>query len=129
LGLHWNTPVYHDGHLYAFDGRNEPDAFFKCVELKTARLKWSRDERWAPHSSPQPPVFGRGSAILADGKLIALGEGGLLGLFRLNPEKPEELARWQVPELRYPCWAAPVLSAKKVYLRSEDRLVCVEFAR
>jgi outer membrane protein assembly factor BamB len=129
LGLHWNTPVYHDGHLYAFDGRNEPDAFFKCVELKTAKLKWSRDERWAPHSSPQPPVYGRGSAILADGKLIALGEGGLLGLFRVNSEKPEELARWQVPELRYPCWAAPVLSAKKVYLRSEDRLVCVEFAR
>jgi outer membrane protein assembly factor BamB len=129
LGLHWNTPVLHDGHLYAFDGRNEPDAFFKCVELKTAKVKWSRDERWSPHSSPQPPVFGRGSAIMADGKLIALGEGGLLGLFRVNPEKPQELARWQVPDLRYPCWAAPVLSAKKVYLRSEDRLVCVEFTR
>jgi outer membrane protein assembly factor BamB len=129
LGIHWNTPVYHDGHLYAFDGRNEPDAFFKCVELKTATLKWSRDERWPPHSSPQPPVYGRGSAIMADGKLIALGEGGLLGLFRVNPAKPEELARWQVPELHYPCWAAPVLSEKRLYLRSEDRLVCVDLAK
>jgi outer membrane protein assembly factor BamB len=128
LGIHWNTPVFHDGHLYAFDGRNEPDATFKCVELKTARLKWSRDERWAPHSSPQPPVYGRGSAILADGKLIALGEGGLLGLFRVNPDRPEELARWQVPDLRYPCWVAPVLSRKRLYLRSEDRLVCLDLA-
>jgi outer membrane protein assembly factor BamB len=129
LGIHWNTPVYHNGHLYAFDGRNEPDATFKCVELKTARLKWSRDERWAPHSSPHPPVYGRGSVILADGKLIALGEGGLLGLFRLNPDKPEELARWQVPDLHYPCWAAPVLSRKRLYLRSEDRLVCLNLAK
>jgi hypothetical protein len=35
----------HDGFLYAFSGRNEPDAQFNCVELKTGRLKWSRDER------------------------------------------------------------------------------------
>lgn len=129
LAIHWNTPVYHEGHLYAFDGRNEPDAFFKCVELQTAKLKWSRDERWAPHSSPQPNVYGRGSAIMADGKLIVLGEGGLLGLFKVSPEKPEELARWQVPELHYPCWAAPVLSRKKLYLRSENRLVCVDLAK
>lgn len=129
LGIHWNTPVYHKGHLYAFDGRNEPDAFFKCVELKTAKVKWSRDERWRPHSSPQPPVYGRGSAVMADGKLIVLGEGGLLGLFKVNPAKAEELARWQVPDLHYPCWAAPVLSHKKVYLRSEDRLVCVELGK
>jgi len=129
LGIHWNTPVHHDGVLYAFDGRNEPDAFFKCVELKTARVKWSRDERWQAHSSPQPPVYGRGSAVMAEGKLIALGEGGLLGIFKVNAGKPEELARWQVPDLRYPCWAAPVLSRKKVYLRSENRLVCVDFAK
>jgi hypothetical protein len=66
---------------------------------------------------------------MADGKLIALGEGGLLGLFRVNPEKPEELARWQVPDLRYPCWAAPVLSEKRLFLRSEDRLVCIDLAK
>jgi len=30
-----------------------------------------------------------------------------------------------VPQLQFPCWAAPVLSRKKLYLRSEDRLVCL----
>ena len=74
-------------------------------------------------------VYGRGSAILADGKLIALGEGGLLGLFRPNPKRPEELSRWQAPMLGYPCWAAPVLSRKKLYLRSEDRLACFSLAK
>ena len=80
-------------------------------------------------SAPQPSVYGRGSAILADGKLIVLGEGGKLGLFALNPKQPEEICSWQVPQLHYPCWAGPVLSHKRLYLRSEDRLVCLDLSR
>jgi outer membrane protein assembly factor BamB len=129
LELHWTTPILHDGHLYAFSGRNEPDASFRCVEFATGSLRWERDESWRRRSGPPPNTFGRGSAILADGKLIALGEAGLLGLFRPNPERLEELGRWQVSEMRYPCWAGPVLSEKRVYLRSEDRLICLDFAR
>lgn len=96
LEIHFSTPVLLDGFLYAFSGRNEPDATFRCVELQTGALRWSRDEGWPAHSTRQPNVFGRGSAILAEGKLIVLGEGGRLGLFRPNPEKPEELCAWQV---------------------------------
>jgi outer membrane protein assembly factor BamB len=129
LEIHWTTPIYHDGYLYAFSGRNEPDARFRCVELKTGKLMWDRDESWPPHSARQPPVYGRGSAVMADDKLIVLGEGGLLGLFKVNPQKPEEISRWQLPELHYPCWAAPVLSRKRLYLRSEDRLVCLNLAK
>ena len=129
LEIHFNTPVMHDGFLYAFSGRNEPDATFRCVELKTGRLAWSRDESFPAHSAKQPAVYGRGSAILADGKLIALGEGGKLGLFRPNSAKTDEICSWQVPQLHYPCWAAPVLSRKKLYLRSEDRLVCLDLAK
>ena len=119
----------HDGYLYAFSGRNEPDATFRCVEFKTGKLMWSRDERWRAHSSAQPPVYGRGSAILADGKLIVLGEGGKLGLFALNPRQPDELYAWQIPQLRYPSWTAPVLAHKKLYLRSEERLLCFDLSR
>jgi outer membrane protein assembly factor BamB len=129
LEIHWNTPVLHDGYLYAFSGRNEPDATFRCVEFNTGRLQWSRDERWRSHSSPQPDVYGRGSAVLADGRLIVLGEGGKLGLFLPNPQRPEEICSWQVPQLHYPCWAAPVLSRKLLFLRSEDHLVCLDLSR
>ena len=103
-------------------------AFFRCVEFGTGKVRWERDERWAKHSTKQPKVYGRGSIVLADGKLIVLGEGGLRGLFSASPEKPVELARWQVPELHYPCWAAPVLSERRLYLRSEDRLVCLDLS-
>jgi outer membrane protein assembly factor BamB len=130
LELHWNTPIYHNGYLYAFSGRNEPDAHFRCVEFKTGKLMWDRDEHWQSHSTPSPDVYGRGSSIMADGKLIVLGEGGLLGLFKLNPQQPEEeVSRFQVSQLHYPCWAGPILSKKRLYLRSEDRLLCFSLAK
>ena len=129
LEVHWSTPIYHDGFLYAFSGRNEPDARFRCVELKTGKLMWDRDERWASHSTRTPAFYGRGSCIRAEGKLIVLGEGGLLGLFKSNPQRPEEVCRYQVPQLHYPCWAAPVLSHKRLYLRDENHLVCLNLAR
>ena len=126
MEVHWNTPVLVDGYLYGFSGRNEPDASFRCVELKTGKLMWSRDEGWPAHSAKQPGVYGRGSPIFADGKIIALGEGGRLGMFRPNPKQAEEMCAWQVPALKYPTWAGPVLSEKRLFLRSEDRLVCVD---
>ena len=129
LETHWSTPIYHDGFLFSFSGRNEPDSRFRCIELKTGKVMWDLDESWRPHSTLTPSVYGRGSCIVADGKLIALGEGGILGLFKLNPKEPEEICRSQIPQLHHPCWAAPVLSRKKLYLRSEDHLVCLDLAK
>ena len=129
LEIHWTTPILHDGYLYAFTGRNEPDAQFRCVELKTGKIKWNREERWRAYSTKQPKVYGRGSALMADGKLFVLGEGGLLGLFEVNPDEPVELARYQVPELHYPCWAAPILSDKRLYIRSEGYLICFDVSK
>ena len=129
LEMHWSTPIYDGGYLYGFSGRNEPDARFRCIEFKTGKLLWERDERWAPHSTPTPDVFGRASAILADGKLIALGEGGLLGIFKPDISRPLEICRFQVPGLHHPCWTAPVLFNQRLYLRSEDRLVCLQFSK
>jgi outer membrane protein assembly factor BamB len=127
LEIHWSTPIYQNGYLYAFTGRNEPDAHFRCVEYKTGNIKWDRDERW--RHGDEGTTYGRGSAIMAEGKLIVLGETGILGIFRVNPEKPEELARFQMPQLKYPCWPAPVLSDKRLYLRSENKLLCLDFAK
>ena len=136
LEMHWTRPVLTGGHLFAFTGRNEPDAHFRCVEFATGAVKWDRDEGWPNgghaklRAGDTPPnVFGRGSAILADGKLIALGEAGLLGLFKPNADKVEELSRWQVPKLAYPCWAAPALANGRLYLRDESWVVCYDLHR
>ncbi len=136
LEIHWTRPVLHDGRLYAFSGRNEPDARFRCVDFASGKLNWDRAEGWpnGGHSKQRagesaPNVFGRAAAILADGKLIALGESGLLGFFRPGADKLDEIARWQVPHLAYPCWTAPILANRLLYLRDEDRLVCYDLAK
>ncbi len=129
MELHWTTPICLDGYLYACSGRNEPDARMRCVEFKTGKLMWDVDESWPAHSTLTPTVYGRGSSILADGKLITLGEGGILGLFKPSPAKPEEICHCQLPQLHYPSWAAPILAHKKLYLRGEGRLVCIDLAK
>ena len=129
LEVHWTTPVLHDGNLYAFSGRYEPDARFHSVEMATGKLVWDQDESWRKSYLAPPEKYGRGSAILADHKLIVMGEAGQLGLFRPNPVMPEEISKFQVPEMKYPCWTAPVLSNHKLYLRSESRLICYDLKK
>src|SRR4030095_6097108 len=39
FGLHWNTPIYRDGYLYGFDGRNEPDSSLACTDVTNDRKR------------------------------------------------------------------------------------------
>jgi hypothetical protein len=134
LEMHWSRPILEKGHLYGFSGRNEPDARFRCVSWADGVLKWDRFEGWpnAGHSKlregEKPPEFyGRGSLLLAGGKLVALGEAGRLGLFDLDEVKARELGYWQVPGLAYPCWTGPVIANRKLYLRDESLLMCLDW--
>lgn len=135
MEMHWSRPVLHQGHLYGFSGRNEPDAQLRCVRWSDGKVFWDRYEGWPnpghsklrPDEKP-PEFFGRGSFILAGEKLVALGECGRLGLFEPTPEKVTELGTWQVPGLQYPCWAGPVLAQKRLFLRDESLLLCLDWA-
>ena len=64
----------------------------------------------------------------------ALGEDGMLRLLKVNPKSTKKSPRLEVqrspkrnqPLLEYPCWAAPVLAHGLLYVRGNDRLVCLE---
>ncbi len=135
LEMHWSRPVLWDGYLFAFSGRNEPDARFRCVQWEDGKLQWDRYEGWpnAGHAKLRagekpPEVYGRGSLIFADGRLVALGESGQLGILEPSSKKLIEAGHWQVPGLQYPCWAGPVLANRRLYLRDEQRLICLDWA-
>lgn len=118
LLAHWSTPVHHAGFVYGSSGRHANEADLRCVELATGEVKW-RERR-----------TGRCTLLKADSHLVSLGEGGELRLVRLNPEKYDEVSRWEIPGLGYPCWAPPVLSDGRLYVRGRgdrgNRLVCCE---
>jgi outer membrane protein assembly factor BamB len=110
LSCHFGTPVYHDGHLYGFDGRQEEGARLRCVEARTGKVCWTE------------AGYGCGSMILAEGRLIVVGEGGELALVAADPGRYRELAR--APLLDRPCRAQPALSGGRLYARDNRQLVC-----
>lgn len=122
LKTHWNTPIHVDGFLYGSSGRHASDAELRCIEWKTGRICWS-------HSGQVPQ---RSSLLYVDGHLISLGEFGALDLFKANPSRYEAVSSVTLrddagqPLLQYPCWSAPLIAHGLLYLRGDDRVVCLE---
>ncbi len=143
LLTHWSTAIHHDGHYYGFSGRHEQQGELRCIKADTGKVVWQTNG-WgrgldalargpngtvldAETRQPIPwPFYGRGSAILADGKFIILGERGTLALAEADANEWKEISRCSAPLMHYPCWAAPVLSRGRLYLRCEDALVCLD---
>jgi outer membrane protein assembly factor BamB len=145
LMTHWNTAIHHDGYVYGCSGRHPPEAELRCVELATGKVAWIHDGRKAEDD----PNLGRSSLMYVDGHFICLTENGELILLKASASKYEEVSRVTLHDkrkgtpppgfgppalLKYPAWAAPVLSHGLLYLRGEDglrardgsRLVCLE---
>ncbi len=140
MGLHWNTPVYKDGHLYAFDGRNEPDASLVCVNAKTGKVVWRKAPEWdetVTFQGQEQKIFVstlRGSLLYVDGHFLCLGELGHLLWLDLTPKGYKELDRTWLFSGRY-TWALPVISRGLVYIsqnsadiftRTPPRLLCYD---
>jgi outer membrane protein assembly factor BamB len=121
MQCHWMTPIYHDGYVHGSSGRHTQNAELRCIELATGKVMWS------------VPRLTRCSLLMVDGHFVCLGEEGPLLLIKVNPKRFEPLSLIEVHEpgqkaslLEFPCWAAPILSHGLLYLRGQDRLVCLE---
>ncbi|MBP3955728.1 PQQ-binding-like beta-propeller repeat protein [Gemmata sp. G18] len=114
LMCHWNTPIHVNGFVYGSSGRHTEDSDIRCVELATGDVKW-RQRRTK-----------RCSLTLVDGHLISLSEYGDLALIKVNATKYEEVSKYEVPGLEYPCWAAPVVSNGLLYVRGKEKLIALE---
>ena len=143
---HWSTAIPVGGYIYGFSGRHEREGSFRCLDLKNGKVVWQtsgfegnvNDLRQDPltggikdkngNSIPWP-FFGRGSKIQVGEKFIVLGERGTLSLVTINSKKFEEISRTSYKQIRYPAWTAPVLSRKRLYLRDENALICLNLAK
>lgn len=136
LQTHWSTPIYHEGFAYGFSGRHRPEGRLRCIDIKTGDIAWETEGGPPENASIggddveelSAQYYGRGSAIMAEGKFIILGEAGLLALVEVNSKEFKEISRFKVPRMHYPSWAAPVLSRQRLYLRCEDYMVCFDLA-
>lgn len=114
MAAHWNTPIHVNGFVYGSSGRHSEDADVRCIDLATGDLKW-RQKRTT-----------RTSLTLVDGHFVSLSEFGELALLKVNSEKYDAVSKYEVPELEYPCWAAPVVSNGLLYVRGKGKLLALE---
>lgn len=103
----FNSSVLWQGHLYGVDENQ-----LRCLVFDTGEVKWTEKS------------VGKGSLMLADGKLIVLSDKGELMVAEASPAGFKPLARSQV--LGGKCWTTPVLANGKIYCRNAaGDVVCV----
>jgi outer membrane protein assembly factor BamB len=89
---------------------------FRCLDLNTGETKWSVN------------YGSRVAFIAAQGHLIAISERGDLMLIEATPEKMTMKA--ELPGvMAYKAWAMPALANKRLYLRDEKNVVCIDLAK
>ena len=119
LATHWNTPVFHEGNIYACNGERPNNSDIRCVELKTGKVQWKK------------PGYGRASLTFVDDHFVVLDESGSLLLIKATSEKFDLITEYSDSagkklSLKSPCWAAPVISNGLLFVRGKDELVCLQ---
>jgi outer membrane protein assembly factor BamB len=105
----FNDPVVWKGSVYGFDGR-----IFACVDLETGQKRWKSGR------------YGEGQELLIADQdlLLIISETGELILVRANPERQEELVRFQVLDGK--TWNHPALVGGRLYVRNAKEMACYD---
>lgn len=105
---HMNAGVLWQGHVYGLD-----EDQLRCLVFESGEVKWTAKQT------------GKGSLMLADGKLIVLGEKGELMIAEASPAEFKVISRVQA--LGGKCWTTPVLANGRIYCRNAaGSVVCLE---
>jgi outer membrane protein assembly factor BamB len=104
---HYPTPVLYQGHLYGFS-----NVRLRCVDFATGRARWDVSG------------LGKGSLLVADGRLVILGGEGDLVLAEATPARYAEVSRCE--PLDGDCLTAPALADGRLFVRNEKVLLALD---
>ena len=83
-----------------------------CIDAATGRRQWKEGR------------YGYGQLLLASGHLVVLSGEGELILVRANPEKHEELARFQA--IHGKTWNHPAIADGRLLVRNAVEMACFD---
>ncbi|MFH5805639.1 PQQ-binding-like beta-propeller repeat protein [Alienimonas sp. DA493] len=115
LDPQYNSLVAADGFVYGFGSNLNKQQKLRCLDLQTGELRWLWDDD-----------LRRGHLLAADGKLVALGERGLLAALAFDPTEPRVVTRSAEPVIEGVCYTTPALADGRLLLRTEVELVCYD---
>ncbi len=107
---HFSSAVLHEGHIFGFD-----NATLKAVAVEDSELAWAKRG------------MGKGSLILADGRLLVLSDRGKLTMVEATPEGFQ--VKGSVQALEGLCWTAPSLSNGRLFMRNHEEMVAYDVTR
>jgi outer membrane protein assembly factor BamB len=103
----FNSSVFWEGLVYGLD-----EGILTCIDAATGQRRW-KEGRYA-----------YGQMLLASGHLVILSGEGELILVRANPERHEELARFQA--IKGKTWNHPAIAEGKIFVRNAVEMACFE---
>lgn len=112
LTAHYATPVFSDGTLFGFDGRQEYGQSLRAIDASSGKALWSEER------------FGAGTVLLVGDHLLILKESGELVVAAASREGFRVAARAQI--LPGVVRAYPALANGRLYARDEKTLVCLD---
>jgi outer membrane protein assembly factor BamB len=107
--MNFSSPVAKGKYLYGLGPRKN----LECVEMTTGKQMWSKDGYF---QSSADKAYG-GFILVGDG-VLCLTDGGLLVLFKADPEKFVELGQTQVCGAN---WCNPAYADGRLYLRDGNK--------
>lgn len=105
----FNDFVRSGGALYGFNGK-----VFCCVDANTGKQNWKKGR------------YGSGQVLLVADQpvLVVISESGEAVLVAANPQKHEELGRFQAIEGK--TWNHPTIVRGRLYVRNAEEMACYE---
>ena len=127
-GAQVHIPLLHDDHLYLIVNENWNDARPRRTEGGLLCLSLDGEQMWRTADDPH---FGRGNLLLAgDHLLVQDGQSGMLRVIPATPAGYAPLAEANVFEVTdrrdHQMWAPMALAGRRLLMRSQDKLVCLE---
>jgi len=102
-------------YIYAGTGHN--NGFPVCIEWKTGKVVWNKERGPGRESA---------AVIAADGNLYFRYQDGMMALIGATPKGYEEHGAFKLPFVDGPSWPHPAIDGGKLYLRSQDVLMCFD---
>jgi outer membrane protein assembly factor BamB len=109
---HHSSSVLVDDTLFGFSS-----SILTALDFATGNVLW-RDRS-----------VGKGSLVVADGRLYLFGENGVVGLAEATRAGYRETGRFELQTSGSPTWSNPVVANAKLYLRDQDTLYCYDVKR
>ncbi len=112
ISCHYSTPVYHDGMVFGFDGRQERGQTLRCWSTAEKKVLWE-----------SPRTHG-GTMLRVQDKLVVVTEEGEVWVVRAKGEKFDSLLSAQILHAGHRSYAA--YSNGVIFVRDGSTLVAVK---